>query len=218
MAWPDNVPQINNAQFQNDANTVTGVGGARDELGKAGGLIDKLNQALDSIGEGETPWTDGNDAGLMKTLPSGLNNDIGLLDANGNPTRSGKTIASSLSDSQLNVPTGAAVFAAVQGAGGLQVLDVTGDHIIFAAPGTTTVGLMVQWGLASAATAASFITFITEFSVTPYCVMGTVYDTAGTTQDGLTVESRTSQGVTFNVPSTPDGVYWLAIGNVPIPW
>ena len=74
MAWPDNTTPISNAQFQNDSGTVTGTSGARAELNS---LIGKLNQALNSIEAGDTPWTDGNDAPLMKTLANGLDNDIG---------------------------------------------------------------------------------------------------------------------------------------------
>ena len=58
MAWPDNTPEIDNTHFLNDTGTVTGTSGARAELNS---LIGKLNQALDSIDQGETPWHSGND-------------------------------------------------------------------------------------------------------------------------------------------------------------
>ena len=106
MAWPDNTPVIDTTNFLNDSGTVTGASGARSELVT---LIDRLNQALDSIDAGDTPYTNNNSADLMKTLASGLNNDIGLVNSTGNPIRSGKTISTSVGADDSTVPTGKAV-------------------------------------------------------------------------------------------------------------
>jgi len=113
MAWPDNTPAIPNANFTDDADTVTGGTGARFDLLN---LIAKLNQALDSMPAGSVPVTDQNDGGYMKAVTPVNVNEICILDAQGHPLTSNKTHVTALGTTDATVPTSKAVKDAIDAA------------------------------------------------------------------------------------------------------
>ena len=189
MAWPDNTPIIDNTEFLNDTGTVTGGSGAREELVT---LIARLNQALDSIGDGETPWTDGNDSALMKTLAAGLDNDIGLVDASGNPLRSGKTIATTVNNNNTTVPTGLAVqtYVAANAPTPFQVKGTCSSAgSIFEGIGIASVSLNAN---ASQSYAIWTVTFNVTFTNNDFVVFLTGEDFFG---QSLVLASATTTGI-----------------------
>ena len=111
-AWPDPSAPATNVNLQTDGDSITA---ARAELEDA---INKLNLILTSVDQGGNVLTTQNSGDYMKKVAGTNTNEIVLLDANGHPITSDKTIATSVSNDANSIPTNAAVFAALAGAGG----------------------------------------------------------------------------------------------------
>jgi len=175
MAWPDNTPVIDTTNFLNDSGTVTGASGARNELVT---LINRLNQALDSIDAGDTPYTDNNSADLMKKLATGTANDICLLNSNGYPIRSAKTISTTVGTTDATVPTGKAVqtYVSANAPNPFQAYGKLSENGgIFGALNIASV---------SGASGSWSVTFINPFTDINYVTVITPYD-SNTINDGV---------------------------------
>jgi len=215
MAWPDNTPVIDTTNFLNDSGTVTGASGARNELVT---LINRLNQALDSINAGDTPYTDNNSADLMKKLATGTANDICLLSSNGYPIRAAKTISTTLQNNNTTVPTGAAVKtyvdAEVAGASSFQA------SCLAIAGGTFASGNNILSVANTVGSPVWTITFSTHFANTSYVVLLTTEDTngLGTNVEYASVESKTTSVLTVrssaNSVTTLSGVTALGVAVI----
>ena len=215
MAWPDNTPVIDTTNFLNDSGTVTGASGARNELVT---LINRLNQALDSINAGDTPYTDNNSADLMKKLATGTANDICLLSSNGYPIRAAKTISTTLQNNNTTVPTGAAVKtyvdAEVAGASSFQA------SCLAIAGGTFESGNNILSVANTVGSPVWTITFSTHFANTSYVVLLTTEDTngLGTNVEYASVESKTTSVLTVrssaNSVTTLSGVTALGVAVI----
>jgi len=215
MAWPDNTPVIDTTNFLNDSGTVTGASGARNELVT---LINRLNQALDSIDAGDTPYTDNNSADLMKKLATGTANDICLLNSNGYPIRAAKTISTTLQNNNTTVPTGAAVKtyvdAEVAGASSFQA------SCLAIAGGTFASGNNILSVANTVGSPVWTITFSTHFANTSYLVLLTTEDTngLGTNVEYASVESKTTSVLTVrssaNSVTTLSGVTALGVAVI----
>lgn len=209
--WPPITPNIPTGNVDNDADSLTL---ARIDIKN---LIDRFNLVLASINEGDTPLTDNNSGGLMPKVVPFTDGQVPVLaGGDGSLARSGYPIStsSSLVNDRLTRSQDVKAYIAGLSTGGLSVLAVTGNYVIFEAPGTSTVGLMVQWGVSNNGVST---TFNPVFSTTPYNVQLTV---AGGSFGSETITANTvsTVGITINDSGAYTEYYWLAIGNVAIPW
>ena len=101
--WPDPAATVPTTDLDDDNDSLTA---ARVDLLDA---VGKLNQILGTCDQASTPWTDLNDTTIQKRITTGTTNGIVLEDANGDIITSGKTISTTITDTDAVVPTSGAV-------------------------------------------------------------------------------------------------------------
>jgi hypothetical protein len=205
--WPDPTVFVPTDNVDDDTDSATL---SREDINTAFNI---LNQIIGTMGNDAVPTTNQNDGPYMKAVAGTNTNEIMILDVNGHPITSNKTIATSLVNTTSQVPTSSAVVAALAGAGGTDDIFATDSntngYIIFNTGFTTKI--LFHWGH-NLTNGNNVVTgFSPNFAATPYCVMAT--STKGATSEvSAVISAYSASSFTTKAGTGVTGLFWMAIG------